>query len=148
MDRRSAIQTGLLGSGALFLGQAASAEELKSELVPQLSETPPRAGSPAPGPDLIRFDTHEIIENEINFESKGSENWGQVGPGIHAREFDIPEDTHLILGQVQEDSNYGEAKYETMGISINRRVWRCRVIWRMTWNVGGKLNTRFNWVRY
>ena len=134
MDRRRAIQAGLIGGGILWSGTDATAD-LRTKSVPA-----------SPSTDL--FDSHEIIESPIVDDTKGTEIWGSIGHGLHAREFNVPKGTHLILGQVQEASNYGHAKYQTLGIAINRTVWRCRVIWQMDWDIAGTLETHFHWVRF
>lgn len=147
MDRRQAVQAGLLGGGALLMGQNLFGQRG----VPQSSSK-----SSVLLNSEIQLDTDEIIDNKstvlemekVTSAIIGTENLGEIGRGVHAREFSVPKGTHLILGQVQEAGNYGEAKYETLGIAINRRVWRCRVIWKMEWNLSGTLTTHFHWVKF
>ncbi len=147
MDRRQAVQAGLIGSGGLLLGKG---------LLAQRGE--PRSGSFSSGllNHKIQLDSDEVIDNSTTEASTntvsnvimGTEDLGKIGRGVHAREFSVPEGTPLILGQVQEAGNYGEAKYETLGIAINTRVWRCRVIWKMEWDLNSTLTTYFHWVKF
>ncbi|QDU08065.1 hypothetical protein [Gimesia aquarii] len=143
MDRRQAVQAGLLSSGALLFGKNLFAQRGTPQSTSLLKND-------------IQLDSDEIVHNSTTDTIKGvvtgvmigTENLGKIGRGVHAREFSVPEGTHLILGQVQEAGNYGNAKYETLGIAINTSVWRCRVIWKMEWDVGSALTTHFHWVKF
>ena len=146
MNRRQLLQAGVLGTGGVMIGQAVG-EELEfsrdgSQTESQGSNLPYRAG------ENLKIDTHLILDNEINPTASGIEDWGDIGRGTHIREFNIPPNTHLILGQVQEAGHYGAAIYETLGIAINTSIWRCRVIWRMDWYLPMTLRTYFNWQRF
>jgi hypothetical protein len=71
-------------------------------------------------------------------------NFGNIPRGVHAREFNVPPSTQLVLGQVQEGINAGDARYSTLGIAVRVEStgdWRCRVIWQMSWSEGAALPT-------
>lgn len=149
MDRREAVQTGLFGSGAFLFGK---------ELFAQRGEVRSSSRSSKVLPDDIQLDSDKVVTNDnsstdpeavrVAYPIIGTENLGRIGRGVHAREFSVPPGTHLILGQVQEAGHYGNAKYETLGIAINTKVWRCRVIWKMEWSGDRALMTHFNWVKF
>lgn len=140
MDRRQAIQAGVISSGAMLLSSNLVAENFEP-----LGKVP-ESQSYLHGE--LNFTSHKIIENEVADAMSGTEDWGSLGRGIHVREFNVPSNTHLILGHVQEAGNYGHATYQTLGIAINRNVWRCRVIWKMDWTQSSELNTHFHWVKF
>ena len=144
MDRRDAMRTGLLGTGGLLLGREALGGDRSSAL---------GLGAPASrlpyhcGNDLV-VTSHQILDDEVADANIGIEDWGPIGRGVHIREFNVPEGTHLMLGHVQEAGHYGAAVYETIGIALQQEICRCRVIWRMDWDQPGELQTYFYWMRY
>jgi len=127
------IPAGLYGGSGTLMGDESSPKERVAELQPVFQT-----------PTAELFDSPDIIDNTMDIESRGSENWGNIGRGVHARELSIPERTLFVHGHVQEASNYACATYQTLGIAINRSAWRCRVYWRMNLGVrpypGGSLS--------
>lgn len=146
MNRRQLLQAGALCTGGVLTGQAARAE-LK------LPSTEHGIGSGAPelpykAGEQLQIDTHEIYDYELRDASIGIEDWGDIGRGVHIREFSVPPNTHLVLGHVQEAGHYGAAIYETLEISLNQVEWSCRVVWRMDWYLANPLRTYFYWTRH
>ncbi|MDF1743489.1 MAG: hypothetical protein P1V19_07310 [Gimesia sp.] len=147
MDRRQAVQAGLLSSGALLFGKELFAQRGVPQSGSRSSEVFENEIH-LDSDEVVQNDTKDSINSSVTEVMIGTENLGNIGRGVHAREFSVPKGTHLILGQVQEAGNYGNAKYETLGIAINTRVWRCRVIWRMEWDLNSTLTTYFHWVKF
>ena len=146
MNRRQLLQAGALCTGGVLAGQSVQAElELPSRqsgIRSGESELPYRAG------EQLKIDTHQVFDYGLSNASTGIEDWGNLGRGVHIREFRVPPNTHLVLGHVQEAGHYGAAIYETLGISLNQVEWRCRVIWRMDWYLANPLRTYFYWTRH
>lgn len=145
MERRDAIRTGLLGTGVFLLGQESRGEipstPVRNGAVTSESTFPYRCGN------KLTITSHKILNNDVTDATSGIEDWGLIGRGIHIREFNVPQGTHLILGNVQEAGHYGSAIYETLGIALQQKIWRCRVVWKMDWDQPGGLQTYFYWTR-
>lgn len=153
MNRRQLLQAGVLGTGGVLVSGAAQAEEFevpsrRSNIAPSTDSKPENTSLPYRAGDKLQIESHVIFDNEARDASAGIEDWGDIGRGIHIREFNIPAGTHLILGHVQEAGHYGSAVYETLGIALNQVQWRCRVVWRMDWYLPNKLRTYFYWKSY
>ena len=97
------------------------------------------------GEKIDSFGTENItVENFSGPYRFLSVNFGNIARGLHVREFNVPRGTQLVLGQVQEGINAGDALYTTLGIAVRAEGtgdWRCRVIWRMSWTNGTPLPT-------
>lgn len=145
MERRDAIRAGLLGTGIFLSGQESRGEfrsgPVKNDAAANKSHLPYHCGNE------LNITSHKILDNEVTDATTGIEDWGLIGRGVHIREFNVPEGTHLILGNVQEAGHYGSAIYETLGIALQQKIWRCRVVWKMDWDQPGQLQTYFYWTR-
>lgn len=145
MERRDAIRTGLLGTGVFLLGQESRGELRSGPVRNEAAVSEPRL--PYHCGNELTITSHKILNNDVTDATTGIEDWGPIGRGVHIREFNVPKGTHLILGNVQEAGHYGSAIYETLGIALQQKIWRCRVVWKMDWDQPGELQTYFYWTR-
>lgn len=145
MNRRELLTTGLVSGGAIFLAGNLFAEDVtKSKVVTALDGFSSKE---------LKLDSFEIVESFEALTESGvtTLDFGNIRKGLHSREFSVPRGTQLVLGQVQEGINAGDATYHTLGIAIRAEQtgdWRCRVIWQMNWGPNDALPTRFRFVRY
>lgn len=153
MNRRQLLQAGVLGTGGVLISRATQAEEFespsrRSDIAPGTAPEQESPSLPYRAGEKLQIESHLVFDNEASDASAGIEDWGDIGRGIHIREFNISPGTHLILGHVQEAGHFGAAVYETLGIAVNQVEWRCRVVWRMDWYLPNKLRTYFYWKSY
>jgi len=147
MDRRELVTGGLAMGGALLFGANAFGDDSN---VDAFADSGSGDGKGLVGQEILghKIDTFGT-ENIVTAASTAAfqfltVNFGNIARGTHAREFNVPRGTQLVLGQVQEGLHAGDARYATLGIAVRAEQtgdWRCRVIWKMSWSSGSALPT-------
>jgi hypothetical protein len=136
MDRRQMLTSGL-GLGGLAIGGLLLSKNMAFADIPNSGSGKDLVGKTVDGLKIDSFSDQAIVTKSaaVNFTFL-TVDFGMQSGGNHINEFNIPRGTSLILGQVQEGMNAGDALYTTHGIAIRAEGtgdWRGRVIWTMAW---------------
>ena len=159
VNRREIVKHGLVGGGVLLLAQTLLAQDGKKGDKPVIPSGLATSGS---GRALAKIGTKEakiesLTEGKASLRTRLTSNpefmfvdHGMHARGLHLVEFSVPDGTLLVLGEVQEGANAGDAVFSTRGIALRDDAGpsiRCRVYFQIEWSEDAALPCYGRYIR-